>query len=135
MIHEFFLDFQKMAKKPVVTITMTELFVATWPQMIIFNDFFDNELKYKIVFEDNKKWVFRLTVQQQHVMRSTSCKFIIEIPKTKVVMTHIVNTIMKEIIETNYTERTCSHVYFSFIPDLFRIYAFNNLLFQETNKN
>lgn len=132
MIHEFFSDFQEMA----VTITMTELFVATWPHMIIFNDFFNNELKYKIVFEDTKKWVFRLTVQQQRIMRSTSCKFIIEIPKSKVVTTHLIDTIQREIIETNYTERTCPHVYFSFIPDLFRIYACNNLLFQEEpNKN
>lgn len=120
-----------MPKKPTFTIALYDLFVSAWPHMIIFNDFFNNDLNYKIVAETKTKWVFRLTVQQRRVMRSASCKFVIEIPKNKIVMEQVVDTITKEIVETNYTDRTCSHVYFSLIPDLFRIFAFNNLLFQE----
>lgn len=124
-----------MAKKPRFTITLYELFTATWPNMIIFNGFFDNELHYKIVFENQYKWTFSLNVQQRRNMRSTMCKFTLEIPKSETVVSSIVDTVEEEIINMNFTERTCSHVYFSLIPDLFRIYAFRNLLFQENKEN
>jgi hypothetical protein len=122
-------------KNPVITITLFELFAATWPHMIIINSFFDNNLRYKLVFENETKWVFRMNIQQQRNMRSTMCKFSMEIPKSEVVMSRVVETIEGEIGQMSFTERTCEHVYFSLIPDLFRIYAFNNFLFQDNKEN